>query len=345
MVVCVDLIAGRVEVVGLSAYRLGERHQFINAKVAVVLQRLITAAGETGWYGGWYRTVFDVSDSYEIALDRYIARVINVAVCAQPVGIENAFYEFMEAGVGPQSESECCDGGCGCSKLELLDRGSHPTQVSITAGGMKRIRVYASDARDYGKSIVISGKDNNGRIVRTLYNGTDYNGEVVVFAAPFVDTVSVFSEITGIEKDKTVGDVLVNEFDIVSGEENLLAVIDARDRTPSFRRYYVNNLSACCCSTTPQVEGLAKLEYVPVEYDTDFLVIGNIPALKEECEAIKYGEMDNPTALAMADKKHRRAVRLLQDELSHYMGKQKITVNFNAFGTAKLANRGIGTLV
>lgn len=306
-------------------------------------QRLINAGGETGWYGGWYRTQFAVSDDYEISLDRYIARVINVAVCESPVAIENAFYEFVEAGVGPQSDSLCC-GDFSCATLQLLDRGSHPTQVPIS-GANKRLRVYASDARDYGKRVLFSGKDDNGRIIRTLDFGNDYNGAFVTLATPFVDTVPVFSEVTGIQKDLTVGDVLVYEFDIITGDENLIALLDARDQVPSFRRYFVNNLSGNCCTTTPTVEGIAKLEYVPVERVTDYLVIGNIPALKEECESIRYSEMDNPASLQMAEVKHRRAIRLLQDELTHYMGKTKPAVNLNFFGTARLENQSIGVLI
>jgi len=306
-------------------------------------QRLINAGGETGWYGGWYRTVFNVSADNEISLDRYIARVINVAVCSTPVAIENAFYEFVEAGVGPQSDSACCD-DCSCSSLQLIDRGSHATQVPIS-GANKRLRVYASDARDYGKKVLFAGKDNNGRIIRTLDAGVDYNGAFVTLTSPFEDSVPVYSDVTGIYKDLTVGDVLVYEYDIVTGDEDLIALIDAREQTPSFRRYFVNNLSGNCCTSTPQVEGIAKLEYVPVERDTDFLVIGNLPALKEECESIRYSEMDNAVAMQMAEIKHQRAIKLLQQEIGHYMGKSKPTINIPIFGNARLENQGIGTLI
>lgn len=308
-------------------------------------ERLIHAGGETGWYGGWYKTIFNISSDNEISLDRYIARVINVAVCGTPVSIENQFYEFVEAGVGPQ-DTDCSTCVTSSNKLELIDRGMFPTQVPISATN-KRIRLYATDSRDYGKQVVISGKDSNSRIVRTLNNGLDFNGEVVTLATPFSDTVTVWAEgdLSGIQKQLTIGDVLVYEYDATTGDEDLIALLDARDTVCQFRRYYVSNFSATCCTGCTQVEGMAKLEYVPVEKDTDYLVIGNIPALKEECESIRYSEMDSVQALALSEQKHKRAIQLLQNELSHYMGKSRATVNIPIFGSAKLENQSIGALI
>jgi len=120
---------------------------------------------------------------------------------------------------------------------------------------------------------------------------------------------------------------------------------------PAYRRYFIHKLP-CGCGTvqvpgnpcapgvTPPnvaITAMAKLEFVPALRDTDFLVIGNIPALIYECEAIRYSTMDSPAAASLEAKCHAKAIKLLNDELRHYMGETNVAVNLAPFGTARLA--------
>ena len=90
---------------------------------------------------------------------------------------------------------------------------------------------------------------------------------------------------------------------------------------------------------------MCKVEYQPVINPSDFLIIGNIPALKAECEAIRYGELDSAFGQAMQIKKHDEAIRLLQNEQRHYFGAIKPAVNVSPFGSARLGNQCIGSLI
>jgi hypothetical protein len=73
----------------------------IAAYVNQAQQQLINAGGETGWWGGWCKVVFQVwrSNPY-ITLPREFARVINMDVFRHPIRIQNEFYEMLEAGIG-----------------------------------------------------------------------------------------------------------------------------------------------------------------------------------------------------------------------------------------------------
>lgn len=82
------------------------------------------------------------------------------------------------------------------------------------------------------------------------------------------------------------------------------------------------------------VTAMVKLEYIPVSVDTDFLIIGNIPALIEECLAIKYSRMDDPRSLELSAAHHAKAIKLLQQEMVHYEGRVQPAVQFSPFGTA-----------
>lgn len=308
-------------------------------------QRLIYAGGETGWWGGWYKTAFNVTTTNPyIICGREIARVIDLTVCNNPVPIQNEFYEFLEAGIGTVPKSSCAEP---CGILQTYERGQFPTMVDVPTTGTFKLRVYPTDDRDLGKRVLFTMLDQNGRTV-TNTDGTQpvVDGEYVVLTNPFEDTISGCSKILAIQKDITYRSVEIYAFNVDTGVETLLVSLAPGEERPTYRRYYINNLpSQCCGLSTIQVLGMAKLEFIPVSTDTDFLTIGNIPALKEECEAIRFGEMDNANALQMAALKHRNAIKLLNEELTHYLGRARPAIVQPLFGTAKLEVRNVGSLI
>jgi len=89
---------------------------------------------------------------------------------------------------------------------------------------------------------------------------------------------------------------------------------------------------------------MAKLALIPVEVDTDYLVIQNIAALKEECQSVRFGEMDDKSSAGQAALRHNKAINLLNGELVHHLGKEQPAVNFAPFGTARLSHQRIGSL-
>lgn len=311
-------------------------------------QRLINAAGETGFWGGWYETAFNVTrtDPY-ITCPPEIARLGGMAVCNFPIRIQNQWYEFLEAGIGPVPKP--CGRGFQ-DPLEAYERGVFPTAYNLV-GTNSLLRVYISDVRDLGRRMLISGTDLAGNVLYSTDGNAQAVGTYLTFEQPFFTTAFVVTSISAVQKDITFGDVRLYAVDATTGVETLLSKYGPTEQNPAYRRYFINSIPPTSClspafnqQTIVQVKAMAKLEFMPVKYPTDFLIIGNIPALKEECMSIRYGEMDTDTGSILAAKKHKLAIRLLNQELTHYLGKDRIAVNFAPFGTAKLEHQNIGGL-
>ena len=178
-------------------------------------------------------------------------------------------------------------------------------------------------------------------------------GVFVTLASPFVDVPVQATRVTGIQKDVTAGEVQIFQVDPTTGDEVLLSTMDSGEETGWYRRYYLDQLPCGCCNApstsatcpTVQIMAIAKLEPVKILVDTDYLLLQNEEAIIEECASIRYSEMDTSQAKVMAQERHIQAVRFLNGELGHYLGKDTPAVNFAPFGTARLERKQIGTLV
>lgn len=315
-------------------------------------QRLINAGGENGWWGSWDKAVFDVdvTDPYITVPSRY-ARMINIDVCRIPTRIQNEWYEFLEAGIGLQRP--CANGAISsapwCATSEGFDRNMVPTAFALTPTN-QYLRAYYTDPRDIGTRILISNAvDGNGNKIYSQDVLNPVNGFYLTLAAPFITSGSIVTSFFTVGKPKTYGDILLYQVDATTAVESLLSRFEANEVNPEYRRYFLKSLPFGCCtspSTTGfvQVTALLKLEFTPVVNPSDFLIIGNIPALKEECESIRYDEMDNSSGAQFSILKHRNAIRQLNIELDHYLGVMNPAINVAPWGSAHLANQAIGIL-
>jgi len=323
-------------------------------------QQLINCGGETGFWGGWTRAVFQATQCHPyITLPRQFARVINMDVCRFPIKIQNEFYEMLPDGIGLQ---DFCRPGQPdwCGALEGYERGVFPTMRDIDTTN-QYVRVYYTDARDVGRRILFGpSQDQNGNYIYNQDGLNSVNGFYLTLAAPFATTGFIVTNIGGVQKDATYGDVLVYQVDATTGAQVLLSRYGPDEITPAYRRYFIHRLPCSCnpvqtaqnpCTTptttpgTVQITALAKFEFIPANRPTDFLIIGNIPALIEECKAIRYSGMDVPNAARMQDKCHSMAIKYLNDELRHYLGEFQPAINFAPFGTARLQKQRIGLIM
>lgn len=343
-----NIKASRIpQAVGINSGNTPQICQFLNE----AQERLIKAGGESGWWGGWSKMIFNVDPNNPyITAPREVARLINLDVCREPVRIQNEFYEFLEFGYGLNRQfvsSSGCSQCNNCQYQEAYDRGTYPTAVDLTAG--MKLRVYLTNSADAKKRLFYAGKDTNGQIINTIDQGVSVQGDFITFDTPFADSAYTLNELTGLQKDTTFGPIRLYGVSS-SGAETYLATIAATEDNPAYRRYFLNGLPKQCAdcdssTTTVQVVGIAKLEFIPVSNDTDFLLIGNIPALKNECLAVRYQEMDTETSRKLARENHAEAVRILNEELTHYLGRSQPAVNFAPFGKATLERAGLSTMI
>lgn len=306
---------------------------------------LINCGGETGWVGGWAKVVFNVSRTNPfITLPREFARAINLDVCNRPIRVQNEFYEFLDAGIGLRPGTRCTPW---CGLLQGYERGHFPTMVDLV--GNQFVRAYITDVRDVGKRILVDALDQNGNRIYSTDVLNQVSGFYLTLDQPFVTSTFEISSIRSIQKDITFGDVLLNAVDAITGAETLLSRYAPDEVNPSYPRYYIDAPpNSCCESTTPgivQVSALAKYDYIPVARDTDFMLINSIPALIEEAKAIRFADMDVVESINFESKNHRRAIKLLQDQMRNYLGEVSVAVNFAPFGNARYEHQMIGSLI
>lgn len=304
--------------------------------------RLVEAAGETGWWGGWVRVVFNVSASAPyITLPREFCRIINLAACDVPMRLHNGFYEVLPGGVGVQT-ARVLDW---CGSIAGYERNPTPTLVDVTPGAT--LRAYMTDSADAGKKLLISGTDTNDH---AIYAPDRSSGFYMTLADPFVDAAFGVNSISNVQKDLTKGDVVLNQIDPVTGVESTIARYGPTEFNPSYRRYIITALPRGCCTagtvtSTVTVTAVCKRECLPIYQDTDQLLIQSIEALVEECKAIRLAGMEDGDFIKQSEYHHQKAIRLLQNQIRHYEGEQSPAVTVNIFQGAPLENKLIGTLI
>ena len=331
-------------VVGLCADDVTRIANIVNS----AQQRLIYAkeASDEGWNGTWAEMAFtNVSQTNPfLTCPRGVARLEYVDMCNRPVPVQNQFYEYLRFGNGRLPKI--------CPRtawpMQVYSRNTVPTFVDLTTPP-QYIRAYMTDPSDEKKSVLVQGLDANGMAVYSQSVMGRVEGEFISLTTPFITTLNTYSSITGLQKDVTVAPVKIYQVDPTSGAEILLVTMEASETTAWYRRYYFNPVPCNCCGTGPTtpvtVTAMAKLDFVPVQCDTDYCLIQNQEAIIEECASVRYSEMDTPGAKQMSQERHMQAIRLLNGELTHFYGKNEPAVSFAPWGNARLECQRIGTLI
>jgi hypothetical protein len=320
-------------------------------------QRLLFAkeAGDEGWYATYALVSFNVLPaSPYVPLARNFARIERMNVCKNPVPVQNPFYEYLQFGNGNFPKFFCDGTRAGCQPLQGYDRGGFPTFKDLV-GKNRIVRVRATDPLDTqgNKRVLIQGTDSFDAPIYNLDGVNNVQGVFLTLASPFVDTPLTLNSITGIQKDITLGQVQFSDVDPATGNETLILTMDPGEQIGWYRRYFINGLPTNCCpivldalgQRTVQVEAIVKLNALPVRIDPDYLLLQNEEAIIAEAQSMRYSTMDGAESKAMAKDAHKYAIGLLQGELAHYLGTDLPAISFKPFGSARLENQRIGTLI
>lgn len=290
------------------------------------------------WWGAYGRYRICADDNC-ITLPVQLANLESLATCGMPAPVRDMWYEFLANGPGPvngqisgTTSGSCCGGssfGCGCSVPGAILRGHFCTFKDIIPSG-KKLNLICDLATDVGKTALCLGYDDNGNWIRTLQGGSYKDGEVIAFAqGAGTNSLNFFSSITDIQLPSNMdGQSWLYEYNNATTTKRMIGHYQYFETRPSYARYFFPQLCGSCstsdstgCSQT-SVEIIAKHEFIPVVNDTDYLILSNIPALKEMCVAIKNAEqvpdsleknkiIASGMAMAMAE---------LDAELAHYVG-------------------------
>jgi hypothetical protein len=313
-------------------------------------RRLLFApqSGEEGWWGTYAKVVFNVDPAAPfITTPRQIARLSALDLCRHPIRVQNQWFEFLDFGVGLQKQftTGCASVASACGPIQAFDRGLVPTTNDLSAGS--QLRITWTDNGDNLKQLFFSGLDINGMAIAALDNGVQINATPLTIdsSQPFVQSTIKFNRLDNIAKDVTLGFVNVYAID-PNGVQTLLQTLDPNQTTAAYRRYFIQNIPNRChdCDSsagTVQVTAIAKLDYIPVTCDPDFLIIGNMEALEEEMLAIRLNRMDDPAAKKESRQHHLNAIGYLNGELIHVEGKKRPALNYRPFGNATLERAGL----
>lgn len=277
-------------------------------------QRLIQN-GEM-FYGLFQRIQFCL-DSGCLVLPRQIASIESVALCDRPIAVRNRWFEFLDTGYGLQSDGVCGAGSCGAN--QLLDRGETCAFADLI-GQDKTIKVYTDVTEATDAIITLLGYDENNIWIRTFVDGEWIDGEQVSLSGGPNTSTKLFTSLTGVQKPITLGTVRLYEYDTTLLTQRAIAIYEPDETNPSYRKMFINGLDgATCCDSadTIQVTVMAKLEYIPARRDTDWLLIGNLPALKDEIQSIMKYENNLAQEGAFW---HAKALVTLRAETRHYLG-------------------------
>lgn len=311
---------------------------------------------DTGWWGTYVQMVFNVTRANPyITAPRGIARIQLMDVCNRPIKLQNEFYSYLWAGEGYLPRNICSGTSSSVCISPLntqgLLRGYFPTLVDVpsTAGQSYFIRAFPGDPLDVGKRILIQAYDQNDLKIYSLEGLNQIEGFYLQLAYPFIDSVVTVGPkgIYGVQKDYTYADLQLDAVNANTGAITALSRYEPGEQRPWYPRYFLDSLPQYCCNGVPsiQINAMAKRDFYPVFVDQDWLLIGNIPAMISEAQAIYHDGIQETAAESMNAAKHNDAIRFLQGELDHMAGKEDAAVNVALFGTAKLRRQSIGSLV
>ncbi len=276
-----------------------------------------------GKYFGTYAKFRICSTDNCITLPRQIATIEVAAVCGRWIPVHDLWFEFLESGAGTRGGQ----GQCGLNEADY--RGAFPT-FSDLIGTNKKLRWLCDVSDDIGKEALFLGYDQNGNWIRTVQNGALADGEVIAASqSPGTLSSNFFSSVTDIQfPSDMAGQHWLYEYNNDTTVLRLIGHYQYDETRPSYARYFIPSLASCgqtvsdgTCNSR-MVEIIGKLAFIPVQVDTDYVIFGNIPALKEMMVALKYAEneMDSLRKNAIVASGLAVAKSILDKELSHYLG-------------------------
>lgn len=310
-------------------------------------------APDEGWVGGWARFAFTVQPTgspngyFYLTTPRNVVRLIGIDICSIPIKLRNGFFEFLEFGIGLQPRANACGNGlfsgqtCQCRTAgDSFDRDNVATLADL-AGTPQFIRMFPSNSGDIRKRVLVQGKDQNDQVVYGVdpLTGQAAEGEYVALTQPFAQTVNQFAIITGLSKEATLGPVQFQQVDASTGTSLPLTTMEPSETTAAYRRYLLTGLPRNCCNTpagTVTVTAQAKLDFIPIVNDSDYLSIPNIPALIEEGYSLRYSRIDSQVSASLEQKHHAKALSLLNGQLDHVEGKVNVAITVPLFGSDRL---------
>lgn len=300
------------------------------------VQRLLPRGKWVGTYGRWRIC----QTAGVLTLPRHIETPEQIALCGNPGTIRSEWFMYL-GDIGILTD----DDSVGMQWIDYGQSVVHTDPTVDSAGDSTcRIRVYAESADDVGTEVHIKYFDGDtGLKVYTTHGGTTVEGEFITLVAPPAYATGTYSvlgnrslpmlgtsradglpSVYGFTKPATHQPVRLYQLDNTTATYTELGRYEPNEYNPVYRRIYLAgfaNQTDCtdedAVCTAKYVDVLGKKRFIPVVNDEDYLLIGNLPALKDEVLSIVKMERN---LFDEAKAYEASAISLLQAELDSYLG-------------------------
>lgn len=269
-----------------------------------------------------------------VVFNRYVVEVRKINVCNRTVPIKNNWSDFNLFGHDWRNTWGSWRGDelfnwsrHGQSSGRMIGSNSTPVFQDVQGDG-RLIRAYARLNADIGKTMTVFGTDNNGQPLMhqdEIQNWVE--GKVITFEKPFASTDVYVRHIDRVLKDKTQGIIDVYAYNVAQDVLEPIAHYEPSETNPAYARY---QLHAGCANSLKSVVALVKLRYIPVEVDTDLVLIENLDALGLMIQSLKYGDAGGSNA---AKDYEASAIRELSLDIWQKDGEDGIPVQNAPFGS------------
>lgn len=274
--------------------------------------------------GDWEGTVVPIyvcSHGGCVVFPRYVGEVRTAKVCHRDVPVKNDWYSFNVFG---HDWRHCWHHWWGGNASMI---GSTQTPVFQDVQGEGRlIRAYARLNADLGKTMTVFGVDNNGQtLTHEDEIGNWVEGKIITFTTPWASTDTYVRRIDRVLKDPTQGVIDVYAYDVAKDKLEDIAHYEPSETNPSYSKY---QLHAGCCNNLKSIVALVKLRFIPVQVDTDLVLIENLDALADMMQSLKYKKAGDKQS---AQEYEASAIRELNLQLWNRDQESGVTVHVEPF--------------
>jgi len=273
------------------------------------------------WKGTIALTAFPSVNNYFTLPYPYLA-VTGAQWFRAPVPVFGQYHEFISAGPGqviPNLPPQGIVQDIGDGFATMTDPPTAGSTLSITL----------QSASDAGKIIRFYGISNGKEIFDSSGMGMN-----VTLAYPTTAISTVFDVVTGIQVPTDTD----GSSDMVSGwtlysvapdtTQTELSYYYPNETRPCYRRYQIGVTSASNTQVPNAVTVLVRRRFMPVYKETDWVVPGNIGALKFAMQAI-----DNESAKNPSDALWKQCYDTLNQELHALRGASRPEMNYEVLGS------------
>ena len=245
-------------------------------RINEVCERFISSGK---WKGTVSKVTLPVSTGF-VTLPRWYQSVLTMSYQKSPFPIFSPFYEFSDNGPGSISDTYHFPG-------VLIDLGDgFCTQTDIETAGTLRITV--GDAVDANKVIRLYGEDANGGVI---FSNTGIQGLAVTTTSTVANTSQVFSKVTGIQAPSNM--LYPWTLSVVNGSTvTQIGTYYPGETRPTYHRYQTG-------VTSDPIQTLCYRRFIPLVAETDWVVPGNLSALRYGLKALAFeraGQLDLASA-------------------------------------------------